>query len=108
MSDEPAPLAEKYGPVEEYAGGEIRAYHGRVNKWLLLVYGLLFLWALYYLLGPFDGWTPTLQYWGGLGPGLAGEEAVSVWGRTGVIAFGIMLVGVITFFTWVIILTLRK
>ena len=26
------------GPVEEYAGGEIRAYRGIVNRWLLVVY----------------------------------------------------------------------
>jgi hypothetical protein len=108
MSNERAPLAEKSGPVEEYAGGEIRAYHGRVNKWLLLVYAMLFLWALYYLMGPFDGWTPTFQYWGGVGPGLAGEQAAGPWGLPGVIAFGIMLVGVITFFGWVAILTWKK
>jgi hypothetical protein len=49
------------GPVHEYAGGEIRAYEGRVNAWLLFVYLVLAVWAVYYL----------VTYWGGLGPGLA-------------------------------------
>jgi hypothetical protein len=48
------------GPIEEYAGGEIRSYRGRVNRWLLVVYLALAAWAVYYL----------LTYWGGLGPGL--------------------------------------
>ena len=51
----------RYGPIEEYARGEIRSYHGIVNKWLLAVYLLLALWGIYY---PFT-------YWGGLGPGQA-------------------------------------
>src|SRR6059058_873426 len=51
----------KYGAVEDYARGEIRAYHGIVNTWLLVVYLALALWGIYYL----------LKYWGGLGPGLA-------------------------------------
>ncbi len=46
--------------TEDYGGGHIQARHGRVNWWLLLVYLVMFLWALYY------GYT----YWGGLGPGL--------------------------------------
>lgn len=46
--------------TEDYGGGQIQARHGRVNLWLLLVYLVMFLWALYY------GFT----YWGGLGPGL--------------------------------------
>jgi hypothetical protein len=48
------------GPVHEYAGGEIRAYEGRVNAWLLVVYVILTVWGIYYL----------IRYWGGLGPGL--------------------------------------
>ena len=48
------------GPVYEYAGGEIRTYRGRVNRWLLVVYAVLAIWAVYYL----------VTYWGGLGPGL--------------------------------------
>ena len=47
--------------LEEYAGGYIQARHGRVDRWLLVVYFVLFVWALYYL----------YHYWGGLGPGLA-------------------------------------
>ncbi len=43
-----------------YGGGHIRARHGRINRWLLVVYLVLFLWALYY----------GYKYWGGLGPGL--------------------------------------
>jgi hypothetical protein len=46
--------------TQDYGGGHIQARHGRVTGWLLLVYLVLFLWALYY------GYT----YWGGLGPGL--------------------------------------
>ncbi len=49
------------GPIHEYARGEIRAYHGIVNRWLLVVYAILAVWGVYYL----------LRYWGGLGPGLA-------------------------------------
>jgi len=51
----------RHGPIEEHAQGEIRAYHGIVNKWLLAVYAILTVWAVYYL----------FKYWGGLGPGLA-------------------------------------
>lgn len=46
--------------LEEYGGGHIKARHGRVNAWLLVVYAVLFVWALYY----------GYWYWGGLGPGL--------------------------------------
>lgn len=49
------------GPIEEHAGGEVRSYHGIVNVWLLVVYAILTVWAIYYL----------FKYWGGLGPGLA-------------------------------------
>jgi hypothetical protein len=47
--------------LEDYAGGYIQAHHGSIQPWLLVVYAVLFLWALYYL----------YVYWGGLGPGLA-------------------------------------
>lgn len=40
--------------------GDVQSRHGRINGWLLVVYLVMFLWALYY------GWV----YWGGLGPGL--------------------------------------
>ncbi len=46
--------------TEKFGGGQIESRHGRVNGWLLIVYLVLFVWALYY------GYT----YWGGLGPGL--------------------------------------
>jgi len=46
--------------MEEYAGGHIQAHHGTIAPWLLVVYAVLFVWALYYL----------VFYWGGLGPGL--------------------------------------
>lgn len=46
--------------LETYGGGHIKARHGRVNGWLLVVYAILFIWSLYY------GYV----YWGGLGPGL--------------------------------------
>jgi hypothetical protein len=60
MSDEPGEHHPHYGAVEEYARGEIRAYHGIVHVWLLLVYFALAVWGIYYL----------FKYWGGLGPGL--------------------------------------
>jgi hypothetical protein len=47
--------------VEEFADGEIRSYHGRVDRWLLVVYAVLAVWGVYYL----------FAFWGGLGPGLA-------------------------------------
>ena len=46
--------------TEDYGGGHIKARHGRVDAWLLVVYAVLLLWSLYY----------GYQYWGGLGPGL--------------------------------------
>ena len=46
--------------VEEYAGGEIQVRRGVVNRWLLVVYLVLFAWGVYYLFAD----------WGGLGPGL--------------------------------------
>lgn len=48
------------GPIEEFAGGEVRSYHGIVNRWLLVVYAILGVWSIYYV----------VRYWGGLGPGL--------------------------------------
>lgn len=47
--------------LEDYAGGYIQARHGRIPRWLLVVYAVLFVWSMYYL----------YVYWGGLGPGLA-------------------------------------
>jgi hypothetical protein len=47
--------------LESYAGGEILVRHGKVNRWLMIVYLALAVWAIYYL----------FTYWGGLGPGLA-------------------------------------
>ncbi len=47
--------------IEEFAAGEIRSFHGRVNGWLLAVYAFLAVWGIYYL----------FRFWGGLGPGLA-------------------------------------
>lgn len=47
--------------IEEFAGGEIKSYHGGVNAWLLAVYAILAVWGVYYL----------FRFWGGLGPGLA-------------------------------------
>ncbi len=59
--DEQGEAERTRGPIEEYAQGEIRAYHGIVNKWLLAVYVILAVWGIYYL----------FTQWGGLGPGLA-------------------------------------
>ena len=52
--------AHEHGDLEEYAGGYIQAHHGTIAPWLLVVYAVLFVWALYYM----------VVYWGGLGPGL--------------------------------------
>ncbi|MBP0630919.1 MULTISPECIES: hypothetical protein [unclassified Cupriavidus] len=65
MSDErDSPPAGQEEPhhqqTEDYGGGHIQARHGRINAWLLVVYLVLFVWALYY----------GYAYWGGLGPGL--------------------------------------
>jgi hypothetical protein len=46
--------------VQGYGGGHVQARHGRLNGWLLVVYLIMFVWALYY----------GYKYWGGLGPGL--------------------------------------
>lgn len=46
--------------VEGYGGGHIEARHGRVDRWLLVVYVIMLVWSLYY----------GIKYWGGLGPGL--------------------------------------
>ena len=46
--------------MHEYAGGYIQAHHGGIPAWLLVVYVVLFVWALYY----------AYVYWGSLGPGL--------------------------------------
>ncbi|MCY4514006.1 MAG: hypothetical protein OXC69_02525 [Candidatus Tectomicrobia bacterium] len=108
MNREQTAPEDSHDAVELYAGGEIKARHGKVNKWLLPVYALLFVWALYYLFGPFEGLTPTFGYWGGLGPGLVGADGESPLGGNGAIAFGIMLAGVVAFFAWVAVLAWRK
>ena len=64
MSEQTPEHHPKYGEVERYAQGEIRAYHGIVNKWLLVVYAILAVWGIYYL----------FKYWGGLGPGLGAGQ----------------------------------
>jgi hypothetical protein len=46
--------------IQDYAQGEIASRHGGVNRWLLVVYVVLAVWAVTYL----------VLYWGGLGPGL--------------------------------------
>jgi len=46
--------------MEEYQGGSIKAHAGTIPLWLLAVYAVLFVWALYYL----------YDFWGGFGPGL--------------------------------------
>lgn len=107
MSPERRGSEDKHGALEEYAGGLIQARHGIVNKWLLVVYVVIFVWALYYLTGPFEDWRPTFGFWGGLGPGLAREGAQGFEG-TGLIAFWLILIAVVAFFTWVVILTLKK
>jgi hypothetical protein len=48
------------GHMHDYAGGYIQAHHGGIPAWLLVVYLILLLWALYY----------AYVHWGSLGPGL--------------------------------------
>jgi hypothetical protein len=43
-----------------YGVDRISVRHGPLNAWLLVVYAVLFAWALYY----------GATHWGGLGPGL--------------------------------------
>jgi hypothetical protein len=47
--------------MHDYAGGYIQAHHGGIPLWLLAVYVILLLWALFY----------AYVHWGSLGPGLA-------------------------------------
>lgn len=58
--EEPEQNLPHHRQTSSYGGGHIKARHGRINRWLLVVYLVLFVWALYY----------GYQYWGGLGPGL--------------------------------------
>lgn len=46
--------------VEEFGDGDVSVRHGHVNGWLVVVYLVMFAWAIYY----------GVVYWGGLGPGL--------------------------------------
>ena len=54
-------MTDEHDEVEAFAGGEIRSFRGRVNRWLLAVYAVLAVWGVYYL----------CKFWGGLGQGLA-------------------------------------
>jgi hypothetical protein len=99
--------------VEHYAGGEIQARHGIVNSWLLAIYAVLFLWSIYYLIGPFDGWRPTFEFWGsgGLGAGLSKEGAKEGFRglqTIGMIALSIAVISIVGFFGWVVMLARKK
>jgi hypothetical protein len=99
--------------LENYAGGEIQTRHGIVNRWLLGLYTVLFLWAIYYLIGPFDGWRPTFEFWGwgGLGAGLSSKGAeggVAGLQIIGVLALSVVVISVVGFFAWVVILARKK
>jgi hypothetical protein len=99
--------------LEHYAGGEIQARHGIVNKWLLAIYAVLFLWSIYYLVGPLDGWRPTFEFWGwgGLGAGLSSkgaEQGVEGLQVIGVIALSITVISILGFFAWIVILIRNK
>lgn len=59
-TERPSQRREAADRIEEFAQGEIRSRHGRINGWLLVVYLVLFLWSLWY----------GYAHWGGLGPGL--------------------------------------
>ncbi len=59
MHPEPMVRESSHSELEEYAGGLIQARVVYIPIWLLVVYAVLFIWALYYM----------VVYWGGLGPG---------------------------------------
>ena len=59
VHSEPVVRESSHPELEEYAGGIIQARVGYIPIWLLVVYAVLFIWALYYM----------VVYWGGLGPG---------------------------------------
>ena len=99
--------------LEHYAGGEIQARHGIVNRWLLGLYAVLFLWSIHYLIGPFDGLRPKFEFsgWGGVGAGLSSkgaEQGVEGLQVIGVIALSIVMISVVGFFVWVIVLARKK
>src|SRR5918996_5269473 len=98
--------------LEHYAGGEIEARHGIVNKWLLAVYVVLFLWSIHYIVGPFEGLRPTFEFWGwgGLGAGLSSkgaEQGIEGLQVIGVIALSIVFISIVGFFAWVVMLARR-
>jgi hypothetical protein len=99
--------------VERYGGGEIEARHGIVNKWLLAIYAVLFLWSIWYVIGPFDGWRPKFEFWGwgGLGAGLSSkgaEHGIAGLQVIGVIALVIVVVSILSFFAWIVFLARKK
>ena len=99
--------------VERYSGGELQSRHGIINRWLLVLYALLFLWSIYYLIGPFDGWRPKFEFWGwgGLGAGLSSkgaEEGIKGLQLIGVIALSITVISIVGFFAWVALLARKK
>lgn len=64
-SETERPLATEFSTKHEdelefYGIDRISVRHGPLNAWLLVVYAVLFAWALYY----------GATHWGGLGPGL--------------------------------------
>jgi hypothetical protein len=113
MNHEDHRSEERHGPLDNYAGGDIQARHGLVNRWLLVLYAVLFVWSLYYLSGPFEGWRPTFRFWGwgGLGTGLStvgAQQGLSGLAGVGVVALVIVLISIVGFFAWVVYLTLKK
>lgn len=46
--------AERDG-LHTFAGGEIQSRHGIVNRWLIVVYVVLAVWAVYYLITYWSG-----------------------------------------------------
>ena len=41
--------------LHAFAGGEIQSRHGIVNRWLIVVYVILSVWAVYYLFTYWSG-----------------------------------------------------
>ena len=48
--------------VEEYGEGHIQARHGRINGWLMVVYAIMFIWAITITYAAFIILTNTIIY----------------------------------------------
>ncbi|HWO43262.1 MAG TPA: hypothetical protein VNO43_15775, partial [Candidatus Eisenbacteria bacterium] len=77
------------------------------------LYAVLFVWPVWYVIGPFDGWRPRFEFWGwgGLGAGLStkgAEEGLAGLQLIGAIALSVIVVAIVGFFAWVVFLARKK